>query len=116
MAVTKLPSVESLKVPPHSIEAEQAVLGGLLLSAQAWEQIADLLTESDFYRILHNSGFQLYVPLNAISQEETNLIEKYRVQVESRATGEFPFFRAMFGRPPDEQRADTFANPQNNGS
>jgi replicative DNA helicase len=68
MAVTKLPSVESLKVPPHSIEAEQAVLGGLLLSAQAWEQIADLITESDFYREDHRTIFRAIHDLNEISR------------------------------------------------
>ena len=34
-------NVESLKVPPHSIEAEQAVLGGLMLVGEAWDRIAD---------------------------------------------------------------------------
>lgn len=42
-----------LKIPPHSIEAEQAVLGGLMLDNQAWDFIADRLTENDFYRLDH---------------------------------------------------------------
>ena len=46
-------SIESLRLPPHSVEAEQAVLGGLLLSNSAWDRIGDLLTESDFYRADH---------------------------------------------------------------
>jgi replicative DNA helicase len=46
-------SVQGLKVPPHSIEAEQAVLGGLMLDNRAWEQIADRIVESDFYRRDH---------------------------------------------------------------
>jgi len=45
--------VQGLKVPPHSIEAEQAVLGGLMLDNRAWEQIADRIVESDFYRRDH---------------------------------------------------------------
>ena len=32
--------------PPHSIEAEQAVLGGLLLDASAWDQVADAINET----------------------------------------------------------------------
>jgi len=40
-------------VPPHSIEAEQAVLGGLLIDSQAWDQVADLVREEDFYRPDH---------------------------------------------------------------
>src|SRR5512142_2489503 len=46
-------SIESLRLPPHSVEAEQAVLGGLLLSNAAWDRIGDVLSESDFYRADH---------------------------------------------------------------
>src|SRR3954451_12480195 len=45
--------VARLRVPPHSIEAEQSVLGGLLLDNSAWDRAADLLTDSDFYRYEH---------------------------------------------------------------
>jgi len=50
MATPKLATIENLKVPPHSIEGEQAVLGGLLLSPLAWDLVADVVTEADFYR------------------------------------------------------------------
>ena len=42
-----------LRVPPHSAKAEQSVLGGLLLDNHAWEKIADLIGEGDFYRYDH---------------------------------------------------------------
>ena len=45
--------VARLRVPPHSIEAEQSVIGGLLLDNLAWDRAAELLTESDFYRHEH---------------------------------------------------------------
>ena len=45
--------IESLRLPPHSVEAEQAVLGGLLLSNAAWDRIGDIVSESDFYRADH---------------------------------------------------------------
>jgi replicative DNA helicase len=45
--------VARLRVPPHSVEAEQSVLGGLLLDNLAWDRAADLLTDSDFYRHEH---------------------------------------------------------------
>jgi len=45
--------VARLRVPPHSVEAEQSVLGGLLLENLAWDRAADLLGESDFYRYEH---------------------------------------------------------------
>ncbi len=47
------PQLEALKVPPHSIEAEQSVLGGLLLDNGAWDRIADVLSPSDFYSDAH---------------------------------------------------------------
>jgi replicative DNA helicase len=42
-----------MRVPPHSAEAEQSVLGGLLLDNSAWDRAGDLLTDSDFYRYEH---------------------------------------------------------------
>src|SRR4029078_6533010 len=42
-----------LKVPPHSMEAEQSVVGGLMLENAAWDRIADLISDSDFYRADH---------------------------------------------------------------
>jgi replicative DNA helicase len=52
-AVSGDAQIESLRLPPHSVEAEQAVLGGLLLSNSAWDRIGDVITESDFYRADH---------------------------------------------------------------
>ena len=42
-----------LRVPPHSIEAESSVLGGLLLDNSAWDRVADLVTDKDYYRHEH---------------------------------------------------------------
>jgi replicative DNA helicase len=46
-----------LRVPPHSIEAESSVLGGLLLDNAAWDRVGDLLTDGDFYRYEHRLIF-----------------------------------------------------------
>lgn len=51
-------SLESLKLPPHSVEAEQSVLGGLLLENEALDKIADILTGNDFYRHDHRLIFE----------------------------------------------------------
>ncbi len=45
--------IAKLRVPPHSIEAESSVLGGLLLDNGAWDRVGDLLVDSDFYRHEH---------------------------------------------------------------
>ena len=50
--------IARLRVPPHSIEGEQSVLGGLLLDNTAWDRAADLLTQTDFYRHEHQLIFQ----------------------------------------------------------
>jgi replicative DNA helicase len=47
------PQIARLRVPPHSIEAESSVLGGLLLDNGAWDRVGDLLVDSDFYRHEH---------------------------------------------------------------
>jgi replicative DNA helicase len=47
------PQLIALRLPPHSVEAEQSVLGGLLLDNSAFDRIADVVTESDFYRDDH---------------------------------------------------------------
>lgn len=52
------PQLESLRVPPHSVEAEQSVLGGLLLDNAAWDRIADIIKEDDFYRYDHRLIWQ----------------------------------------------------------
>ncbi len=51
-------NVEALRVPPHSIDAEQAVLGGLMLSPDSWDRVADRLVEEDFYRRDHRLIFR----------------------------------------------------------
>ena len=48
----------ALKVPPHSIEAEQAVLGGLMLDNNAWERVLDAVSDGDFYRHDHRLIFR----------------------------------------------------------
>jgi replicative DNA helicase len=45
--------VAQLRIPPHSVEAESSVLGGLLLDNAAWDRVGDLLTDNDFYRYEH---------------------------------------------------------------
>lgn len=50
--------LEMIRTPPHSVEAEQSVLGGLLLDNASWDRIADILTDQDFYRDDHKRIFR----------------------------------------------------------
>ena len=61
-------SGDGLRLPPHSIEAEQSVLGGLMLDAAAWDQIADRVTADDFYRHDHKLIFETTAELIERSQ------------------------------------------------
>ena len=45
--------VQALKVPPHSVEAEQSLLGGLLIDNTAWDRLGGVLSDKDFYRPEH---------------------------------------------------------------
>lgn len=56
------------KLPPHSIEAEQSVIGGLLLSEQAWDEVAGRINEEDFYREDHRLLFRGLADLADTSQ------------------------------------------------
>ena len=57
-----------VRTPPHSIEAEQAVLGGLLLDSQSWDNVADVLRSEDFYRPDHRIIFDAIGKLAALGQ------------------------------------------------
>ena len=52
-------NVSALKVPPHSVDAEQAVLGGLMLDNTEWDNLADVLLPEDFYRPEHQIIFRV---------------------------------------------------------
>ena len=58
--------VEGLKVPPHSLEAEQSVIGGLMLDNRAWDEVADIINENDFYR--HDNALILRA-IDALAQD-----------------------------------------------
>jgi replicative DNA helicase len=49
---------DEVRTPPHSVEAEQAVLGGLMLDANAWDAVADIVNAADFYRRDHRLIFE----------------------------------------------------------
>ena len=59
---------DGLRLPPHSIEAEQSVLGGLMLDSAAWDQVADRVRAEDFYRNDHRLIFEAVAGLIERSQ------------------------------------------------
>lgn len=65
--VSQQNNLTTLKVPPHSVEAEQAVLGGLMVDNTEWDNIADVLMAEDFYRAEHQLIYQVMM-----TQSEAN--------------------------------------------
>ena len=72
-----LSATAQIKVPPHSVEAEQSVLGGLMLNNDAWLNVSDILTSRDFYRAQHQIIFEAMAslananePLDAVTLSE----------------------------------------------
>jgi replicative DNA helicase len=62
------PQLDALRVPPHSIEAEQSVLGGLLLDNTAFDRVIDLVSAEDFYRFDHRLIFKQIAKLVAATK------------------------------------------------
>jgi len=70
-AATPRPSLaaaDKLRLPPHSVEAEQSLLGGLMLDQRAWDQVADVLHVDDLYRADHRLIFSAIAELVARNQ------------------------------------------------
>ena len=66
-------NVVDLKTPPYSFEAEQSVIGGLILDPQRWDDVAPLVSKSDFYSKIHQTIFEAIQDLVA-AQVNVDLI------------------------------------------
>jgi replicative DNA helicase len=60
--------MDALKLPPHSLEAEQSLLGGIMLDPSSWDQVADVVTVEDFYRADHRLIFTAIGEINERDQ------------------------------------------------
>ena len=66
-------AVQALKVPPHSVEAEQSLLGGLLLDNTAWDRLGAALSDKDFYRPEHALIYKVIQRQLGITTQPTSL-------------------------------------------
>ena len=89
--------VELLKLPPHSVEAEQSVLGGLLLDNSAWDKIADLIAEADFYRADHRLIYRHIVKLIEQSRpaDVITVAESLESTKDLQGVGGIPYLSAL---------------------
>ncbi len=107
---------DSLKVPPHSVEAEQSVLGGLLLSGltrdnNAWDSVADKVTEDDFYRQDHRLIFRALAALASDSQplDVVTVSEWLKQRSELENAGGFTYLATMVRDTPSAANIRAYA-------
>jgi replicative DNA helicase len=103
--------VSSLKVPPHSIEAEQSLLGGLMLANEAWDRIIDQVDETDFYRNEHRLVFAAMARLAADSQplDVITLSERLHANGELDAAGGLPYLGDIARNTPSAANVQAYA-------
>jgi replicative DNA helicase len=63
-------ALNALKVPPHSNEAEQSVLGGLMLDDQSWFDLIEVVADTDFYRTAHQI---IFAAMNELATDDAPL-------------------------------------------
>ena len=108
----KDPATEALRTPPHSQEAEQAVLGGLMLDNATWDQVADRLDESDFYRNDHRLIFRAVRRLAEQSKpfDLLTLAEWLEDQNELEAAGGFAYLGVLARDTPSAANVRAYAD------
>ncbi|MDC9729451.1 MAG: replicative DNA helicase [Methyloprofundus sp.] len=105
-------AVESLKIPPHSIQAEQSVLGGLMLDNERWDTVADKVVDSDFYRKDHRVIFQAIADL-AEKQEPFDVVtisEALRKIDELEEAGGLAYLSVLAKETPSAANIVSYAN------
>jgi replicative DNA helicase len=102
---------QRLKVPPHSIEAEQSLLGGLMLDHQSWDKIADVVSESDFYRKDHRLIFAAVASLaeDANPCDVVTVSERLENRGELEAAGGLEYLASLANETPGAANARSYA-------
>lgn len=101
-----------LRVPPHSIEAEQSVLGGLMLVGEAWDQVADRLTEKDFYRREHQLIFRAIGELATagVPRDAVTLGEWFERQGKANEVGGAAYLTELASSTPSAANISAYAD------
>ena len=103
--------IARIKMHPHSIEAEQSVLGGLLLSADGWDAVAESVTASDFYRADHRLIFRQIAEL-AEALEPVDVItvaDKLEARGELERAGGLPYLAELAQNTPSASNIRAYA-------
>lgn len=84
-----------LRVPPHSTEAEQSVLGGLLLDNSGWDRVGDLLKEADFYEQRHRLIFAAIEPMITAGKQADVITVFERLGANAEDAGGITYVNAL---------------------
>ena len=105
-------TLSSLKVPPHSVEAEQSVLGGLMLSGNAWFDVADKVNADDFYRVSHQIIFEAMFSLSEQNQklDAVTLAEHLEMKGLLEKAGGYPYLGELTEITPGAANVVAYAN------
>ncbi len=103
---------ESLKIPPNSIQAEQSVLGGLMLDNLTWDSVADKIGESDFYRKDHQLIFRIIAKLaeDQIPFDVITISEKLEAIGELETVGGLSYLGMLAKDTPSAANIISYAN------
>ncbi len=101
-----------IKVPPHSVEAEQSLLGGLMLDKSAWDKIADVVGSEDFYRKDHRVIFRAIAELIEDGQpcDVVVLSEFLDKREELESAGGLEYLATLANETPGSANARAYAN------
>ncbi len=101
----------NLKVPPHSIDAEQSVLGGLLIDNGAFDKIGDVVTDGDFYRDDHRRIFRHVSRLieRGRPADVVTVDEAIKVSEDKDKTGGITYLAALAGNTPSAHNVRRYA-------
>lgn len=104
--------VDTLKVPPHSIEAEQSVLGGLMLDNQAFDRVAELVVSQDFYTRTHKLIFEAMAALAEIGDpiDLITISESLEKNNKLAGIGGFAYLAEIAKNTPSAANIDAYAN------
>ena len=101
----------NLRVPPHSIDAEQSVLGGILIDNSAFERVGDVLTEADFYRDDHRRIFRHISRLIEKNKpaDVVTVDEAIKASEDKDKTGGMTYLAALAGNTPSAHNVRRYA-------
>ena len=101
-----------IKVPPHSVEAEQSVLGGLMIANEAWDNVADQLAPEDFYRGSHRQIFTQMIKLVEADEpiDVITLSEALNANDQLEQAGGLPYLAGLANNTPSAANIRAYAN------